>query len=70
VDGTFGQVDEPRPICVGQCHEQIVGLYPNISPYGFIDCVVDLDELLWVAGAVIFVDAPKLELVRPSDLCE
>jgi hypothetical protein len=70
VDGTLGQVDEPRPSYTGQCREHIVGLYPIISPRGLNDCVVDLDELLWVAGAVILVDRPRLELVRPGDQIE
>jgi hypothetical protein len=32
------------------------------------DCAVHLDELFWVTGAIIFVDRPRLELVRPGDL--
>jgi hypothetical protein len=70
VDGTLGQVNEPRPSYVRQCCEQIVGLYLIISPRGLNDRVVDLDELLWVVVAVILVDGPMLELVRLGDLPE
>jgi hypothetical protein len=70
VDGPFGQIDKPRPGRVGQCRGQIIGLYPIISFCGLNDRVVDLDEFLWVAGDVIFVNVPNLELFWPNDLPE
>jgi hypothetical protein len=45
MNGSFGQIDEPRPGHARQCHGQIVGLYPIVSPCGLNDRVVDLDEL-------------------------
>jgi hypothetical protein len=70
MDGTLGQGHEPRPSCTRQCHEQIVGLYPIVCSGGLNDRVADLDELLWVARAIILVDGPRLELVRPDNLPE
>jgi hypothetical protein len=81
VDSTLRQVDELRPSCSKQCREQIVGLYPIVSPRGLNDSVVylprnlnggvvDLHELFWVVGTVILVNGPRLELVRLGDLPE
>jgi hypothetical protein len=70
VDGTLEQVDESRPSHARQCREQIVGLYPIISPCDLNDRLVDLDELFWITGAIILVDGPSLKLVRPGDLLE
>jgi hypothetical protein len=63
VDGSPGQIDEPRSNRAGQCRRQIVGLYPIISSSRFNDHVVDLDEFFGVARAVIFVNQSRLELV-------
>jgi hypothetical protein len=38
-----------------------------VSPCGLNDHVVDLDELFWIAGVVILVNMPGLELVWPND---
>jgi hypothetical protein len=43
---------------------------PIVSSYDLNDRVVDLDEFLWVARAVIFVNVPSLELFWPDDLSE
>jgi hypothetical protein len=56
MNGALRQVDEPRSSCTGLYHEQIVGFYPIISPYGLNDRVVDLDEHFQVAGTIILID--------------
>jgi hypothetical protein len=35
-------------------------LYPIVSSYSLDDSMVDLDELLRIAGAIILVDVPDL----------
>jgi hypothetical protein len=49
---------------------QIVGLYLIVTSYGFNDRVVNLDEFFRVAGVVILVNRPRLELVGLGDLLE
>jgi hypothetical protein len=70
VNSALGQVDEPRSSYTKQCREQIVGFHSILSPHGLYDRVVDLDELFWVAGAIILVDGPRFKLVKPGDLPE
>jgi hypothetical protein len=41
-----------------------------VDSWSLPDRVVDLDEFLWVAGAIIFVDVPSLELLWLDDLPE
>jgi hypothetical protein len=36
---------------------------PWVDSWSLPDCVVDLDEFLWVAEAIIFVNVPSLELL-------
>jgi hypothetical protein len=49
-------------------HGQIVGLYLIVSSSGLDDCMIDLDELLRIAGPVILVDVPDLEFLWPNNL--
>jgi hypothetical protein len=70
VNGSFGQIDKSGSDRAGQCHGQIMDLYPIVSSCGLNDHVVDLDEFSWIAGAVIFVNMPGLELLWQDDLPE
>jgi hypothetical protein len=63
VDGSFGQIDKPRSSHMGQCRGQIVGLYPIVTSGGLNDSIIDLDKFFWIAGAIIPVNMPELELL-------
>jgi hypothetical protein len=54
----------------GQGHAQIVGLYLIITTSILNDQVVDLNEYFGVAGAIIFINRSRLELVRLDNLLE
>jgi hypothetical protein len=64
------QIDKPGSGRARQYRGLIVGLYPIVSSRGLNDRVVDLDEFLYIAGAVIFVNVPSLELLWPDELPE
>jgi hypothetical protein len=68
VDRSFRQVDDPRSGRIGQCRGQIVGLHLIISSCGLDDCLIDLDEFFRIAGPIIIVNVPSLELVWPYDI--
>jgi hypothetical protein len=70
VDGSFGQIDKLGSGCAGQCHGWIIGLYQIISSRGLNNCVVDLNELFWIAEVIIFVNMSSLEHLWPDDLPE
>jgi hypothetical protein len=70
VDGSFRQVDEPRPGRARQCHEQVIIFHPIISSRGLDDYVIDLEESFGIFGAMIYVDVPGLEVFWPHDLPE
>jgi hypothetical protein len=53
-----------------QYRGQIFGLYPIVSSYGHDDCMIDLDELLGIAGLVILFDVLGLEVLWPDNRAE
>jgi hypothetical protein len=46
----------------------MVDLYPIVSSRDLNDNMIDLDKLLGVAGPIIFVDVPGVELFWPDNL--
>jgi hypothetical protein len=45
-------------------------LYAIVSSYGLNDGMIDLDELLGIAGPIILIDVPDLEFLWPDNLLE
>jgi hypothetical protein len=70
VNGSFGQVDEPRSGCSRQYRMQKIGLYPIISAGSFYDGLINLNKFFRIVGAIILINVACLELSRPHDLPE
>jgi hypothetical protein len=41
----------------------LISIYPIVSSCGLDDCMIELDELFGIAGLIILIDVPGLELL-------